>query len=130
MFATLAWMRFALICNFVGGVVLFFSFQLATSSFRLVQTNEGDMAICGNRKLLIQTKGSNLMIGGGCPNWEQGKSIAIVYVERSWLVVLGLGLTVFGFALQLLALPRSEKSLPDTKVVVKNAPAGVGHTEG
>jgi hypothetical protein len=44
-FATRRWMMFALICNLLGGLFLFFSFQIEPSHFRLVRASDKQVSI-------------------------------------------------------------------------------------
>ena len=100
-------MRFALLCNFLGAILLFLSFQATSSDFRLITASNGDAALCANgRALLIQKeKGYALGIGQMCPEWEHARPAAIVNLELPWLANLGFILTLIGFVLQYFAFP-------------------------
>ena len=107
MFASRGWMRFALICNLVGAMLLFLSFQATASKFRLVTDKWGDAALCVNDRLLMQAlSNGGWRIGSErCPEFDKGKSVAVVNIELPWLAYLGFILTLVGFALQFFAFP-------------------------
>jgi hypothetical protein len=106
-FASRGWMRFALLCNFVGAVLLFLSFQAASSNFRLVTDKRGDSALCVQDRVLVQS-----LVNGGirigsirCPQFEDAKPVAVVTIELPWMAYSGFILTLFGFVLQFFAFP-------------------------
>ena len=107
MFATRGWMRFALLCNFLGAILLFLSFQATSSNFKLITASDGSSALCvNNRAMMTARPDGGWSIGGGtCPEWEHARPAAVVNSEHPIFVTLGFVLTVLGFLLQFLALP-------------------------
>jgi hypothetical protein len=69
---------------------------------------------------LFEGKANSFVIGTGCPDWQNAKPIALVTVERPTLIYVGFALLVFGFLLQLLAVP-SPKSLAEMRAELKAA---------
>jgi len=121
-FASRGWMRFALLCNFLGAVLLFLSFQATSSNFKLITTSDGRSALCvNNRALLTSHPGGAFSLGSStCPEWEHARPAAVVNVERPAFVTMGFILTLIGFILQFLAFP-SSKSVAQMREELKAA---------
>ena len=107
MFASRGWMRFALILNLVGTVMLFVSFQATSSNLKIVHTSDGRTALCIDKHaLMIDIPPNGLMLGAStCPEWQNARPAAIVNIELPILVTFGFILTTAGFLLQFLSLP-------------------------
>jgi hypothetical protein len=113
-FATRRWMRIALVCNLLGTLLLFYSFQAESSDIKVVTTDVGDTALCVNNHLLIQSQ-----LNGGvevgvrpCPELANAKPTAVVNFEMPWLVDAGFIFIFIGFLLQLLGIPPDSKTTP------------------
>lgn len=108
MFASRGWARFALLCNLLGTVLLFLSFQATSSNFKLITTSDGRSALCVNNRGLIvsEPRGYGFSLGTAvCPEWERARAVAVVNVERPIFVTIGFCLASFGFLLQFLSIP-------------------------
>lgn len=53
MFASRGWMRFALLLNLLGTVLLFLSFQATSSNLKIVRTADGRTALCIDQQALL-----------------------------------------------------------------------------
>ncbi len=105
MFASRGWMRFALLLNLLGSALLFLSFQATSSKVKIVTTSDGRTAMCMDHTALFVAQGSGFIIGTGCPEMENSRPVAVVTIERPFLVTLGFTLITLGFLLQYLAVP-------------------------
>jgi hypothetical protein len=119
-FATRGWMRFALLLNLFGTVLLFLSFQATSSNFRLITTSQGDSALCvDQRALIISYAVRGMSIGTmDCPDWQNARPAAVVNVERPSFVTLGFICTTLGFLLQFLSIPTA-KTIHDIRKELK-----------
>jgi hypothetical protein len=113
-------MRFSLLFNLTGTVLLYLSFQATSSTVKIVSAPNGASALCMGSMALFEGKGGSFVIGTGCPDWPNAKPIALVTVEKPLLIYVGFGLLTFGFLMQLLSKP-SEKSLAQMRAELKAA---------
>jgi hypothetical protein len=106
-FASRGWMRVALVCNLLGAILLFLSFQATSSNFRLVTDKSGNSALCVRDRVLVQAGVNGGMRIGikGCPSFDNAKPVAVVTIELPWFAYCGFALTLIGFTLQYFALP-------------------------
>ncbi|MBZ5549586.1 MAG: hypothetical protein LAO22_16780 [Acidobacteriia bacterium] len=120
-FATRGWMAFALICNLLGGIFLFFSFQIEPSHFKLVRGSDKQASICVDGRAVMISNGGQYTMGGGipCPGWDNAKPTAEIHVEKPAFVYLGFLLTIVGFLLQCISLPKHSVELVSTGENVK-----------
>lgn len=111
MFTTRGWMSLALVANLFGTVLLFFSFQAISSSAQMIPAENGQVTVCLNHKVLFTTLGDNrfFLPGGPCPVSSDVHALAIVVIEKPYLVTVGFLLILAGFSLQLLALLKTPK---------------------
>ncbi len=100
---TRRWMAVALVSNLLGGILLFFSFQIEPSHFKLVRGDGQTTAICVDGRAVMLADGGAYTLGGGipCPGWNSAKSTAEIHVQRRSFVYLGFVLTIIGFLMQL-----------------------------
>ena len=110
MFASRGWARIALLCNLLGTVLLFLSFQATSSKFRLITTSDGRSALCVyNRAYIVTSENGEWSMGTfNCPEWEHAKAVAVVSVEHPIFVTIGFVLATLGFLLQFLSIPSSK----------------------
>ena len=122
MFASRGWMRFALLCNLLGTVLLFLSFQATSSNLVLKRAPDGSTAVCiGRLGLFVVRPGETGMgIAGACPAWPNARPTAVVNIEKPYMVTLGFILTSLGFLLQVLAIP-SPKTIAQMRADLKAA---------
>src|ERR1700736_962750 len=100
MFASRGWMRFALLCNLLGALFLFLSFQAASSNVRIMtQPGKDTTAFCAYESTIIM-HGGQFTMGVPCPTWPNAKPVALVSIEYPKMVTSGFLLTLFGFMLQ------------------------------
>jgi uncharacterized membrane protein len=113
-FATRRWIRIALLCNLLGAVLLFLSFQAESSDIKVVTTREGDVALCVNDRLLVKSQAYGGVTVGtvSCPEVENGKPAAIVNFDMPLLVDAGFFLIFIVFILQFLGIPPDSKTAP------------------
>jgi hypothetical protein len=108
-FASRGWMRFALLCNFLGAILLFLSFQATSSNIRIITTADGRTALCVEKRGLIVAHPRDsliaMQINVDCPEWEHARPAAVVNLELPWLADLGFILSILGFVLQFFAFP-------------------------
>jgi hypothetical protein len=89
-FASRKWTRIALALNLAGTLLLFYSFQATSSSFRLISRSQPgvmgsytEYAICVKDFTLLQTIGHGVGIGHlGCPTSEDDRPAAVVNTEH------------------------------------------------
>ena len=107
MFANRAWMRAALLCNLLGTVMLFMSFQATSSDLKLVTTKDGRTALCvNNHALAVSLPNGGIGIGmSSCPDWENARPAAVVNFEHPIFVSMGFAFITLGFLLQFLSFP-------------------------
>ena len=111
-------MRLALLFNLLGTGLLYLSFQATSSTVKIVSTADGKSAMCMGHFAVFVASARGTEIGTGCPDWENGKSIALVTVERPALIYLGFGVLTLGFLLQFLSVP-SSRTLAQMRADVK-----------
>jgi hypothetical protein len=115
-FSTRRWQRIALVLNFFGAALLFYSFQATSSDFRLVSSNLGTSALGGEMHsyalcvndyaLLASDARTGIAVGHhGCPNWVNARPAAVVNVEHPAFEGLGFILLLLGFLIQFLSVP-------------------------
>ena len=62
--------------------------------------------------MILTAKNGVFVLGDmPCPEWEGAKPAAVIYTERPTFLSAGLGLTIIGFLIQVLAVPGREKSV-------------------
>jgi hypothetical protein len=128
-FASQKWTRIALALNLIGTLVLFFSFQATSSSFRLIRrpigtglfSNEYEYDICVENYTLVM---ADPTIGGvglghrGCPTAEEDRRAAVVNTEHPNFITLGFLMIFFGFFIQFFAVPEP-RSLAQLRQEIK-----------
>jgi hypothetical protein len=120
-FASRGWMRFALICNLLGTVLLFLSFQATSSNITIVRDKTGSTYLCIGQVALFATEPmGGFVVGTGCPQSGTGRPISVVNVELPFLVTLGFIFASLGFLLQLLSLP-NPKTISQMRADIKAA---------
>lgn len=106
MYESRKWTRIALALNLAGTLLLFYSFQATSSSFRLIrrpvsQIFQGDMeySICVADFTLLSTTGQGSVAIGhaGCPTSKDDRRAAVVNTEHPVFITLGFFLIVVGF---------------------------------
>jgi hypothetical protein len=112
MFSSRGWMRFALLCNLLGAVLLFLSFQATSSRVNLISFPDGRTIFCVNGHTALAFSQNVLGFGGVCPDAENAKPIALVTIEHPKMVTAGFVLTILGFLLQWFSFPLEPKSKP------------------
>jgi hypothetical protein len=104
--------------NLSGTLVLFFSFQATSSSFRLIRRpisdvgvlrGEYDYEICVQDFTLLSTDKRGIMLGHqGCPTAEDDRPAAVVNTEHPNLITAGFLMTFAGFIIQFFAVPEQQ----------------------
>lgn len=128
MFGSRKWTRIALALNLAGTVLLFFSFQATSSSFRLIQRTVGtgifqtehEYDICvEDYTLLVTDAHSGVGFGHpGCAVAENDRRVAVVNTEHPSLVTLGFLLITLGFIIQFFAVPEP-KTIAELRKEIK-----------
>jgi hypothetical protein len=120
-FASGVWMRSALVINLAGVVLLFFSFQATSSKARIVTTKDGWTALCVESYAVFIAKSGEIGMGvsGGCPEWQNAKSVAVVNIEKPILLTFGFLMTALGFLIQFLSIP-SPKTIAQMRRELKD----------
>jgi hypothetical protein len=94
-------------------VLLFYSFQATSSSFRLITRSEGEIfksgteySICIGDYTLLSTNvhGGIIMGHRGCPPSENVRPAAVVNTEHPFFVTIGFLMIILGFFIQLFAV--------------------------
>jgi hypothetical protein len=102
-------MRFALVLNLLGTLLLFFSFQATSSNVRIVKASDGETAFCvDNRALMVGLPNGGVAIGlprNPICSLENSRAIAVVNIEHPILVTMGFLILSAGFLLQFLSIP-------------------------
>lgn len=52
-------------------------------------------------------------MGTQCPDWESGKPTAVVNTEHPNFALMGFGMIIFGFVLQLASLEKPKEGSPE-----------------
>jgi hypothetical protein len=111
-FASRGWTKAALATNLAGTLLLFYSFQASSSSFRLITRtvdvqSHKSYEICVNDYMLLSTdtKGNMFLGHPGCPAAQDDRPAAVVNIEHPLFVTLGFALIVIGFIIQYFAVP-------------------------
>ncbi len=126
MLASRKWTRIALALNLAGTLLLFYSFQATSSSFRLVSRPQRNAMgvfteydICVKDYTLLQTNLHGVGIGHmGCPTSEDDRPAAVVNTEHPMFITFGFCLIVIGFVIQFLAVPEP-KSIAQLRKEIK-----------
>lgn len=116
-------MRVALLCNLLGTVLLFLSFQATSSNVTLVKTSDGSTYFCiGQRAIFIALASGGIGFISTCPTPQEavGRPISVVNVEHPLFVTVGFAFTSLGFLLQVLALP-SPRTIAQIRAELKTA---------
>ena len=113
-------MRIALFSNLLGTVLLFISFQATSSKVKIISAPDGKTAMCLDQTAIFVGTGRSFIVGTGCPDWERGRPVAVVIVERPILITLGFAFLSLGFLLQVLSLP-SPRTLAQVRAELKAA---------
>jgi hypothetical protein len=91
-----------LTCGVAGGLFLFYSLTLRTTSFRLVKVGPKNLAICFDDKVVVAGYGGPLVVSDDpCPDLKGTGPTPQIVAERPALASWGVWLIVLGFALQL-----------------------------
>ncbi len=131
MFASRRWTRIALVSNLLGTLLLFYSFQATSSSFRLIKRSTSDIsgvpseyAICVEDYTLLSTDAHGSMILGslGCPKNKDDRPAAVVNTEHPLFITFGFLLIVFGFICQFFAVPEP-KTVSDLRREIRQLKA-------
>jgi hypothetical protein len=125
-FASRKWTRIALALNVAGTILLFYSFQATSSSFRLISRSQPSVmgkyteyAICVKDFTLLETNGHGVGIGHfGCPTSEDDRPAAVVNTEHPRFITLGFLMIVVGFIIQYFAVPEP-KSIVQLRKEIK-----------
>lgn len=89
-------------CGLVGGLLLVYALTLKPSQFRLVETSDGNMALCLKDKRVATGYGGPLGVTDEpCPEWQHTGPTAEVVTEKPAYVPWGVRLIIIGFVLQL-----------------------------
>jgi hypothetical protein len=129
-FASRKWTRIALALNVGGTLILFFSFQATSSSFRLIRRpisnglfrNEYDYEICVEDYTFLSTNKRGIILGHeGCPVASDDRPAAVVNTEHPNFITLGFLMIFSGFFIQFFSVPepRSIASLRQEIKVLK-----------
>lgn len=105
MFASRGWMRFALLLNLVGTVMLFLSFQATSSKIKIISTPDGNTALCVSGWAIFVANEKYATFSSPCPEWQNARSVAVVNIEKPILVTVGFSILTMGFLLQFLSIP-------------------------
>ena len=113
MFGSRKWTRIALVLNLFGALLLFYSFQATSSSFRLIKrpsaffNEEYEYDICVEDYTLLSTNArSSMSIGhAGCPAAANDRRAAVVNTEHPLFITLGFLSIIIGFIIEFFAVP-------------------------
>jgi len=119
LFSSRGWVRFALLLNLLGTILLTLSFQATSSNIRIISGPDGKSLICIG-EAAISDIGHGLGIGIPCPNSPTARPIAIVTVEKPTLLYLGFFIFAIGFLIQLIGTA-SPKSIEQMRAELKEA---------
>lgn len=109
MFASRKWTRIALALNVAGGLLLFYSFQATSSSFRLVRrpisaagvlrgSYEYDICVENYTFLATEPEAGAVELGhAGCPTPEDDRPAAVVNTEHPNFITIGFLTILLGF---------------------------------
>jgi hypothetical protein len=94
------------ILNLLGALLLFVSFQAASTDFMLVSTKGGRQALCvGKQAMFVVDPGYRVGVGvAECPSGADAKPTAVVNTDKPWLAKLGWFLIVAGFIFQWISI--------------------------
>lgn len=129
MFSNPKWQRFALLLNLAGTALLFYSFQVTSSDFRLVTARTKSVlaneefvqyALCVNNFTIIETDSNGGVKVGhpNCPDWEHSRPAAVVNIEHPFFEGLGFLTLLAGFLIQYLSVPQP-KTIADLRRELK-----------
>jgi hypothetical protein len=113
-FGSRKWTRVALALNLAGTLLLFWSFQATSSSFRLLKRHVSphfptavEYSICVEDYTLLSTNAhGEVFIGGnGCPTSEDDRPAAVVNTEHPLFITIGFCCILIGFITQFFAVP-------------------------
>lgn len=103
------WMaQVAAICNFLGAVLVFVSFQATSTDLLMIANKDQSFAFCiGDRAIFGLTPGGRgTYIGAACPQGADAKPAAVVSTDYPNLTKFGWVLVGVGFFLQLFSLEK------------------------
>ena len=114
-FGSQKWTRIALVLNVCGAILLFYSFQATSSSFRLIRRTGNsalthdisEYSICVEDYTLLSTDARRGIFMGhsGCPTAQDDRRAAVVNTEHPTFVTIGFLSIVAGFIIQFFAVP-------------------------
>lgn len=99
--------------NLVGALLLFYSFQATSSSFRLIKRPANSVVgsspeydMCVGDYTLLSTQGDDVTLGQhGCPTTADDRRAAVVNTEHPLFVTIGFLFLVGGFIVEFFAVP-------------------------
>jgi hypothetical protein len=101
-------------------VLIFISFQATSSKVKIISAPDGKTAMCLDQTAIFVGTGNKFTVGMSCPDWELGRPVAVVIVERPILITFGFAFISLGFLLQVLSLP-SPRTLSQIRAELKAA---------
>ena len=107
--------------NLVGAFLVFLSFQATSSDFFLINLKNGNRALCvGTNALILWTEtGVGMGMPHGCADVLNTPRVAIVTIESPIMSLLGWGLLLLGFLLQLFSLEQPPLTSEDLRILRK-----------
>jgi len=98
---------FSAAVGFLGTILLFYSFQAASTPFLLVINKDSRAYLCvGNRALFSMTQDGSLGVGTSCGDTTNARPAAVVNLEhRSWGII-GFVLLLLSFGFQGFAIEK------------------------
>jgi hypothetical protein len=104
--------RFALFLNLFGGVLLFYSIQLASSKISVVTGTDGSTSLCWeNRSFITARPNGSWGMAGPCPTASVRQETAVITTEHPTFIKIGFFFLLVGFFIQFW-LEREEPLLP------------------
>jgi len=100
------------VLGFIGTLLVYYSFQAASTPFLLVVNRDGKAYLCvGDRALFSMNSHGGMGFGEGCGDTTNARPAAVVNMEHQWAGYLRLVVILLSFVFQALSM---EKPRPET----------------